>query len=379
MKEYYISSTKFTVQTRKTKNNGTMYDAVFRIIEKDTGKRIQKSVSGKTKAEVKYKHDEFVTEHCEIVKNASQIVDRSKQDKQPDVLFTDALRAYFESCENQTKDSSIVARKSRMQNHVLPCFEGKRMSEITSSDLYEWQDNFWRKKKPDGTYFANEYLRSVRGTFFTFMEWYCSRNDLPNPFRKVKAPKKRAKKAEMQFWTREEFEQFISVVDDPTYKCLFYTLFFTGRRIGEVVALAPSDVTSTSIRFNKTYTNKTRDGKRFNITTTKADKAGSTPICPTLKKALSHYSPEDNASFFFGGSDPIPMQTIRHRFAKYTELSGVKPIRIHDLRHSFASMLIHEGANLMVVADLIGDTVEQVMKTYGHLYESDKISLLSRL
>lgn len=52
---------------------------------------------------------------------------------------------------------------------------------------------------------------------------------------------------------------------------------------------------------------------------------------------------------------------------------------IHDLRHSFVSMLIHLGANLMVVADLIGDTVEQVTKTYGHLYESDKREIISKL
>jgi hypothetical protein len=42
-------------------------------------------------------------------------------------------------------------------------------------------------------------------------------------------------------------------------------------------------------------------------------------------------------------------------------------------------MLIHLGANLMVVADLIGDTVEQVMKTYGHLYQEDKLNILSKI
>jgi hypothetical protein len=42
-------------------------------------------------------------------------------------------------------------------------------------------------------------------------------------------------------------------------------------------------------------------------------------------------------------------------------------------------MLIHEGASVMMVADLIGDTVEQVIKTYGHLYQSDKIAILSRI
>ncbi|MFQ9738883.1 MAG: hypothetical protein ACLR06_15010 [Christensenellaceae bacterium] len=57
----------------------------------------------------------------------------------------------------------------------------------------------------------------------------------------------------------------------------------------------------------------------------------------------------------------------------------MNPIRIHDLRHSYVSMLIHLGANLMVVADLIGDTVEQVTKTYGHMYETDKRAIVEKL
>lgn len=60
-------------------------------------------------------------------------------------------------------------------------------------------------------------------------------------------------------------------------------------------------------------------------------------------------------------------------------MAGVKRIRVHDLRHSFVSMLIHLGANYTVVADLISDTPEQVTKTYGHMYDEDKLSIISRL
>ena len=42
-------------------------------------------------------------------------------------------------------------------------------------------------------------------------------------------------------------------------------------------------------------------------------------------------------------------------------------------------MLIHLGANMMVVAELIGDNVEQVIKTYGHLYDSDKTEVINKI
>ena len=66
-------------------------------------------------------------------------------------------------------------------------------------------------------------------------------------------------------------------------------------------------------------------------------------------------------------------------FRGYCEKAGIAPIRIHDLRHSIVSMLIHMGANFTVIADLISDTVEQVIKTYGHMYETDKQTVIERI
>ena len=83
--------------------------------------------------------------------------------------------------------------------------------------------------------------------------------------------------------------------------------------------------------------------------------------------------------FYFGGEKPLAATTVARVFNKYIEQAGVKRIRIHDLRHSFVSMLIHLGANFMVVADLISDTVEQVLKTYGHLYQEDMTNILSKI
>jgi len=83
--------------------------------------------------------------------------------------------------------------------------------------------------------------------------------------------------------------------------------------------------------------------------------------------------------FYFGGDKPLASTTVKRVFDKYCNKADVEIIRIHDLLHSFVSMLIHLGANLMVVADLIGDTVEQVMKTYGHLYQEDKLNILSKI
>ena len=74
-----------------------------------------------------------------------------------------------------------------------------------------------------------------------------------------------------------------------------------------------------------------------------------------------------------------PTPPPRRRSDIYTEEAGLPRIKIHDLRHSYVSLLIHKGANLAVIASLIGDSFEQVTNTYGHMYESDKINAVRLL
>lgn len=89
--------------------------------------------------------------------------------------------------------------------------------------------------------------------------------------------------------------------------------------------------------------------------------------------------PPEEGDFFFGGKDPVHPNTLSHRFEAYLKETGAKRIRIHDLRHSFVSMIIHGGASISVVANLIGDTQQQVMKTYSHFYVEDREAVLRQI
>lgn len=119
------------------------------------------------------------------------------------------------------------------------------------------------------------------------------------------------------------------------------------------------------------------DGSAYKITSTKNEKIGRTPISKPLRELINSYKFE--SPFAFGGKHPIHECTIGNAFERYIERSGVKRIRIHDLRHSFASLVIHKGGNLAVVADLLGDTLTMVTKTYAHLYDEDKQRIIDLL
>ncbi len=375
--EYYISSTKYSLQERMTKR-GRVFDVIFRVITLD-GIVKQKKLSGFfTKTLAKEAYTEFITQKCQLLKNNPLKKKKAIEEGKQDPTVNDLIPLYINSLQNQNKESCIYDKIRMIQNHIVPFFGNTKIQSITQEVLWRWQDSLWASKNPQTeNFYAYNYLSKIRTCLNGFLGWCESRYGYSNPLKKVKKPRRRAPKQEMQFWTREEFEQFISVVDNERYRAMFIMLFYTGRRKGELLALQKSDIKKEEIVFSKTYTRKTLDGVPYKITSTKNEKIGKTPICAPLKDLIKSYQFE--SPFAFGGKQPIHENTLSHAFKRYIKISKSKEIRLHDLRHSFVSMLIHLGANLAVVADLIGDTLEQVTKTYGHLYDEDKYAIISKI
>ena len=372
--EYYISSNKYSLQERMTKR-GKVYDVMFRIVTLD-GIEKQKKMSGfTTKTLAKQAYMEFVTEKCELVKN-NPLKKRNPQKEEP--LVGELIREYMATLGNDNKYTTVYDKNNVYRLFVLPYYENKKPKDLTVQELAGWIDTIWNLKNPrNGEYYSYKQLSKVRGHFNVFLNWLELRYGYKNNLSDVPRKKKRAPKTEMKFWTRDQFNQFIAVVDDPTYHALFTFMFYTGRRKGELFALTPQDVQAKSIKINKSLTRKTRSDSSYEITSTKAEKSQNIPVCKVVQDEIASF--EGLSPFYFGGDKPLASTTVERKFKAYTAQAGLPQIRIHDLRHSFVSMLIHLGANLMVVADLIGDTVEQVMKTYGHLYQEDKLNILSKI
>ena len=375
MEKYYISSNKYSISERKTKLRGKVYDIRFRLVDL-SGNEIHKKISGfETKALAKQGYLEFVQEHCEFVRNSPV---KKKAPEKEKLLVGDLVRQYMATLGNQNKYSSIYDKNNIFRIYILPKYENTTIDKLTKEELYVWQDELWATKNPrNGNYFSYKYLAKIRGQFGTFLTWVEQRYGIHNNLNNVIKPKRTQAKKEMCFWTRKQFDSFLSIVDDPTYHALFTFMFYTGRRKGELFALSKSDIKKDGIVINKSLTRKTLDGNSFGITSTKANKTQLIPICDIVKKEIANYKGGDK--FYFGGDNPLADNTVRRKFIEYTEKSGLPRIRIHDLRHSFVSMLIHLGANFMSIADLIGDEVEQVIKTYGHLYQEDKLSILAKI
>lgn len=290
------------------------------------------------------------------------------------------------------KESSYMAFIQRMEKYVVPAFKDKKVNEITAADLLKWQNGLTDNN------LSLKYKLAIRASFNHFFE-YLKIYGITNPFTNVKGFNKNKEVThEMQYWTQEEFETFIAIVDDYRFKCVFSFLYLTGCRKGEVCALKWEDIDfgAKTANINKTLT-RTMDKERssnegevvsefYRITTPKTENSYRKILLPpVLIKCLQELKQRQISNVFvFGtGNGFLPFQTLQHAFERYTALSGVKPIRIHDLRHSHASLLINKGENqlstIYVIAARLGDTVEMIFKTYGHLFPDAQKNIIQKL
>jgi integrase len=85
-------------------------------------------------------------------------------------------------------------------------------------------------------------------------------------------------------------------------------------------------------------------------------------------------------SFIFGGASPYRSTTIARYKNSYCKLAGVKEIRIHDFRHSHASLLISNGADPTIVAQRLGHTgVEMTLNIYSHMFPNKQAEIIKKL
>ena len=84
--------------------------------------------------------------------------------------------------------------------------------------------------------------------------------------------------------------------------------------------------------------------------------------------------------FVFGGETPLSDQTIRRKMNNMSKIAGVKQIRVHDLRHSHASLLINNGHNIIIVAKRLGHSdIKQTLNTYSHLMPNIQSEIVESL
>ena len=189
-----------------------------------------------------------------------------------------------------------------------------------------------------------------------------------NPASDIEKP--RIEHKEMDFYTPMEALELLDALDEP-YKTLFMTALGTGLRQGELFGLTKPcvDLTMPTIQVRWQLS---RDRKLTRPKTKAALRA--VPIGPRLASALGQHletipDSELNLVFCTAKGTPYLQSNIDRRvFAPTVKKAGIKKIRFHDLRHTYACWLASRGENIKYIQKVMGhSSITTTLDRYGHL------------
>lgn len=288
----------------------------------------------------------------------------------PDMTFQTLYDNYIEDIAHRLKDSTIEGKKNVFKNRILPYFENKPINTITAKDIRDWQN------KQISLNYSAAYLDRIHNMMTTIMNYAVNYYNLPkNPC--VKAGHMGKRTRSMSFWTLDQYNNVLQYITDVSARTAMQVLFFSGMRFGELLALTLNDLDFSKNTINidknlqqkdkKVVTPKTENGTRV------------VPMPALIMEELQRYT---KRLYGLQGTDRVFTFTrslIRGNMQRASEKAGEPFIRIHDLRHSHVSLLIDMEFTPHLIADRIGDTVQMVNNTYGHLYPNRNVEAADKL
>jgi integrase len=321
---------------------------------------------------------------------------------------------YVEAWEKQyvdIKPSTAARYKGLLKLHILPFFGAKPLDAITRDDVKRFFSELALKqvqpksKKPEKidperkTLAANSLQNALICLRVIFQSAVEDGLIALNPASKVGRflPKDR-EKFEAVFLSRDELEGFLGSVLalSPEHYPLFLTFARTGLRLGEALALRWGDIQfgQDSSDPNR-YLWIRRNYTAGRLVTPKSGKSRRVDMSQQLRAVLLDVREQRLLDAMLKGDSPVsedlvfrsasggvldPANLHKRVLLPAIQHAGLRRFRIHDLRHTFASLLIQDGASLAYVKEQLGhSTIAVTVDLYGHLVPSANIAFVDRL
>ncbi len=286
-----------------------------------------------------------------------------KEIKQKDFdSFTDEwLKNY---AEIKVKPSTFESYRYVVENEIKPFFSGRKLTDISPALIQKYVAEKLKEGKKPKT--VTNHLILIKEMLKHAVIWGYLKE-----YPAIYIEKPRVERKEMNYLTPEEIQMFLSNVSKEYYP-LFLTAVLTGLRRGELLALQWKDIDfeNSLIHVNKALYKdkfvepKSKCAKRHVI---------MSPYLAEVLKKHKENSEGDGHDFdlVFTNKDGRPISggvLVRRHFLPTLKRAGLKRVRFHDLRHSFATLLIDQKENIKFIQSQLGHaSIQTTMDRYGHL------------
>ena len=297
------------------------------------------------------------------------------------MTFENFVKLYNEDMKHRIREHTYNQKQYVINKKLLPYFGKLPISEITPAVIRKWQNELISYRDEDGKPYAETYLKVINNQLSAIMNYAVRYYGLrENPCRKAGSIGK-SHADEMQFWTTDEFKKFLEKISNkPQSRAGFLVLYYTGIRIGELLALEYTDIDfkAKKLVINKSY--QRIDAKDV-ITAPKTPKSVREVSLPDfLLEELETYTKKLYGLRKHDRIFPYTKHFFEKEMKRGTKDGEVKKIRLHDLRHSHASLLIELGFTPLAIADRLGhEKVETTLNTYSHLFPHKRDEVAEKL
>lgn len=320
------------------------------------------------------------------------------KDKRTTVKLTikelcDEYAAYH---SHETRRTSHESTMKILRLRVLPYLADCRLDKLTQPILADW------KNKIAAENFVIATKKNAYAKFSALLNYAVKMDYIPkNPLTVLgnfKDPEQIDKSAEvLHYYTPEQFLDYITIAHDTAVTCVdwgyyvfFNIAFYTGARKGEINALKWSDIEGNIMHIRHSISQKV---KGDDIETPPKNKSSYRDLQfpePLIKILSEHKKRQQETSKLFseeyricGGERPLRDTSIENKNKAFAKTADLPHIRIHDFRHTHASLLVNEGINIQEIARRLGHAdVQMTWNTYSHLYpreEERAVEILNKI
>ena len=333
--------------TKITQKTGVRYRARIRT---ERGKQVTKTFSRKVDAQAWEREQLRLRERPDLCLNPTV-----------DTTLRQFASLWLESQKPPClAPGSWANYESALRLHVLPWFGEDLLQELTLADWDDWWADF-----QDGG-LSTRSLNHALVMVGTMYRWGMRRYQLTYNPRDHLATIRPGQQA-YDYWDADEIGTFLASAEgSPTY-ALYVAAINTGMRRGELIGLQWDAV---SFERRRISVRRSFCGRSLSLReTTKNRRHRVIPMGDTLSALLAERRLASRSVWVFGdeGKGALPVGTLRSRFQRACERAGVRRIRFHDLRHSYASHFVMNGGDIFTLQKLLGHADVTTTQLYAHL------------
>ena len=298
----------------------------------------------------------------------------AQQQMDPSMTFVSCVEKYTEDMKHRLRENTLLKKQCIIETKVLPFFGKKRLADIKPVDIRHWENAMMQKG------YADTYLRLLYNQVNAIFNYAVKYLDLPvNPCAKAGSMGKK-NADEMQFWTQEEYRCFAdAMMDKPQSYYAFQLLYWCGLREGELLALTPADLDLVKgiLYVRHSYQRLHGDDVITPPKTEKSNRKIRLPgfLCEEMQDYLKRlYGVKANDRIF-----EFTKSYLYNEMRRGCKATGVKQIRIHDLRHSHVSLLASMNYSMVFIANRMGHETIEITQRYAHMFPSEQDEMAEEL